>query len=86
MEEFIKDLLVEDAMLVVPALWVIGKIVKETPQIKDWTIPYILLGIGVILTVGILGVNVDALIQGVLVSGLSVFGHQIFIQTKEGRV
>lgn len=83
MLEFIKELLIEEAIIVVPVLWVLGKIVKETPRVKDWTIPYILLVIGIVLTIGILGVNVDAIIQGILVSGLAVFGHQLFIQTKE---
>ena len=83
MLEFIKELLIEEAIMVVPVLWVLGKIVKETPRVKDWTIPYILLVIGILLTIGILGVNVDAIIQGILVSGLAVFGHQLFIQTKE---
>lgn len=83
MLEFIKELLIEEAIIVVPVLWVLGKIVKETPRVKDWTIPYILLVIGIALTIGILGVNVDSIIQGILVSGLAVFGHQLFIQTKE---
>lgn len=81
--EFIRELLVEDALIVVPVLWVLGKIVKGTPKARDWTIPYILLGLGIVFTIGILGFNVDAVIQGVLVSGVAVFGHQLLIQTRE---
>lgn len=84
MLEFIRELLVEEALIVVPVLWILGKIVKGTPRVKDWTIPYILLGIGIVLTMGILGPNVDAVIQGVLVSGAAVFGHQLLVQTVEG--
>ncbi|RLQ96130.1 phage holin family protein [Falsibacillus albus] len=75
--------IVNQALILIPVLWIIGKIVKKTPKIKDWVIPYILLITGVVLAGFIMGFSVQSFIQGVLVAGASVFGHQIVKQTIE---
>ena len=81
--EFLNEYLIEEALIVIPALLILGKIIKETPKIKSWTIPYILLVLGVSATVAMLGINVDAIIQGILVSGAAVFGHELYKQVKD---
>lgn len=81
--EFLNEYLVEEALIIIPVLLILGKIIKETPQIKDWLIPYILLGIGVLLSILLLGINADAVIQGVLVAGASVFGHELYTQARD---
>ena len=73
--------IVEEALIVIPVLWVIGKLLKEIPKIQNWLIPWILLVIGVLATMGIMGFTVESAIQGVLVAGASVFGHQLLKQT-----
>lgn len=76
------DYIVDQALVVIPVLLILGKIFKDTPKVKDWSIPYILLVLGIIFAVGLMGFSVDAIIQGVLVSGAAVFGHQLFVQVK----
>lgn len=83
MQEILKEFLVEEALIVIPALLILGAIIKATPKIEDWTIPYILLGLGVAFTVSLTGFNVDSIIQGVLVSGAAVFGNQLYKQAKD---
>lgn len=56
---------------------------KSTPNFKDWLIPYVLLILGIVFAVFLMGFNVDAVIQGVLVSGAAVFGHELYKQGKE---
>lgn len=80
--DYLNEYIVEQALVVIPVLLIMGKIVKETPLFKDWLIPYILLAIGITLTCGLMGINIDAVIQGVLVSGAAVFGHELFKQAK----
>lgn len=80
--DFIIDYIVDQALIVIPVLLILGKIFKETPNIKDWLIPYVLLILGVCFATFLMGFNVDAVIQGVLVSGAAVFGHQLFVQGK----
>jgi hypothetical protein len=75
--------IMDEALILIPVLMIIGKIVKNTPKIKNWVIPYILLGLGVILAGFMMGFNAESIIQGILVSGTAVFGHQIVKQTLE---
>lgn len=82
MGELLNEYIVEQALIVIPVLLILGTIIKGTPNIKDWLIPYVLLVLGVVFTVFLIGLNVDAVIQGVLVSGAAVFGHQLYAQAK----
>jgi len=84
--EILYDHIIEQALIVVPVLLVIGKVLKNTPKIQDWVIPYFLLLLGVLFTIGILGINMQAIVQGVLVSGAAVFANQLYKQysNKEG--
>lgn len=76
----LNEYIIEQALIVIPVLLILGKMIKETPNVKDWLIPYILLVIGAALTIALIGFNADAVIQGILVSGAAVFGHQLFKQ------
>ena len=84
--EFLYEYIIEQALIVVPVLLVIGQILKSTPKMQDWLIPYILLALGVALVIGIMGINVQAIVQGVLVSGAAVFANQLYKQysSKDG--
>ncbi|RDI45886.1 phage holin family protein [Falsibacillus pallidus] len=75
--------IMDEALILIPVLMVIGKIIKNTPKIKNWVIPYILLVLGVVFAGLIMGFSMDSFFQGVLVAGTSVFGHQIVKQTIE---
>ncbi|WML44710.1 phage holin family protein [Neobacillus sp. PS3-40] len=75
--------IMDEALILIPVLMIIGKIVKNTPKIKNWLIPYILLVLGVVLAGLMMGFSVNSFIQGVLVAGTAVFGHQIVKQTIE---
>lgn len=83
MVEFLNEYLIEEALIVIPALLILGKFIKDTPNVKDWLIPYMLLVLGIVFSVALIGFNVDAFLQGVLVSGASVFGNQLYKQYKE---
>ena len=75
--------IVENALVLIPALWVIGAIIKKIPNAPDWIIPFVLLGLAVAGAIGLLGFSVDSIIQGVLVAGAAVFGNQIIKQGNE---
>ena len=68
--------------------WSIGAALKRTPHIADWTIPYLLLGIGIFIS-GLYVFVVDgvcpmsaftAITQGTLLSIASVGGNQLVKQ------
>ena len=82
--ENVLNFIVDNALVLVPVIYVIGSILKGTEAIKDKYIPVILLPIGVLLSMFLLGFNVQAFIQGVLVVGVSVYGNQLVKQIKKG--
>lgn len=69
-----------NALILVPVLYIIGMILKSTPKVSDWTIPYILLPLGILGTIGLIGFSLDSVIQGILVAGAAVFTNQLIKQ------
>lgn len=76
------EYIVENALVLVPVLNIIGMIIKNTEKIPDKYIPLILLFFGIVRTVAILGLSPDSVVQGVLVTGTAVYGNQVVKQLK----
>ena len=72
--------LAENMLPLVPFLYVVGMILKDTEKIKDKYIPLILLPIGVLFSLLITGLSPDGVIQGVLATGITVYGNQVIKQ------
>jgi len=83
MMEMLNEYIIEQALIVIPVLLILGKIIKSTDVIKDKYIPLTLLFVGVVFAIALIGFNVDAVIQGILVAGAAVFGHELYKQSKE---
>lgn len=81
MEINLMNYIVEQALILVPVLYILGLMLKQTKQIKDWTIPWILLVCGVCGSIALIGPNANAVIQGILTAGAAVFGDQLVKQT-----
>lgn len=67
--------------VLVPALWVIGYALKQTPRIPDWTIIWILLGLSLGIGTFAFGLSFNGIVNGIIAAGVAVFGHQMFKQT-----
>lgn len=76
------EYIVDKALILIPVLLILGKMLKSTPRCPDWCIPWILLVCGIALSVLMLGVHVDAVIQGALAAGAAVYGNQLWKQTQ----
>lgn len=78
------DFLSQNYYMLVPALWVIGYALKQTPFVPDWSILWILVIISV--TVGSIayGFSINGVINGIIAAGVAVLGHQMMKQTIEG--
>lgn len=79
----ILDYIVKEVYILIPVLYIIGMFLKKVPKLKDWSIPWILLGLGVLGGFFLAGLSIHGLIQGILVAGASVFANQLYKQTKE---
>lgn len=77
-------------------LYLIGMMLKKTPKVTDWGIPYILTGISLLLAVIYVLATTEitgyqdslmalftAMVQGILCAGLAVYGNQLVKQGKE---
>lgn len=64
------EYITENALILIPVLYVIGMFLKALEFIKDKYIPCILLAIGIAFSIALIGFNVNAVIQGVLVTNL----------------
>ena len=71
----------QNALILIPTLYVLGMIIKNTEKVNDKYIPIILLIAGITGAVGIMGVSADSVIQGVLVTGASVYTNQLIKQS-----
>ena len=69
--------------VVVAACWALGIILKNTPQVPDWTIVYAVTAAAVAVVVALQGFTVQSVIQGILCGAFAVYGHQVVKQTKE---
>ena len=78
--EMLKDYILDNALILIPVIYVVGAILKGTELIKDKYIPVILLPIGVILAMLLVGFNVNGFIQGILVTGVAVYANQLVKQ------
>lgn len=70
----------ENALILIPALFVLGEIIKGVKLIDNKWIPLILLPVGLAGALALGGLTVDAAIQGVLVTGATVYGDQLIKQ------
>ena len=70
----------ENAIILVPVLYIIGNILKGTELLKDKYIPVVLTPIGIAFSIAIIGVNAQAVVQGILVTGAAVYSNQLLKQ------
>lgn len=78
--EMLKDYIMDNALILIPVIYVLGMMLKGTEKVPDKYIPIILLPIGIILAMLIAGFTVDGFIQGVLVVGVAVYANQLIKQ------
>ncbi|MDQ6419924.1 phage holin family protein [Paenibacillus sp. LHD-117] len=48
MENEIIQYIVSEALVLMPVLFIFGLLLKNTPKVADWTIPWVLLVVGVV--------------------------------------
>ena len=78
--------IIEEGIIMIPALYIIGAIIKHTDIMANKWIPLTLLVISLILTPLVIGgYNPDNIIQSILVAGVTVFGDQLIKQSREVR-
>lgn len=81
--EMLLKFVVEQAYVLIPALWILGMFLKNTPKVQDWVIPWVLLVAGIVGAVALMGVTAEAALQGIIVTGVAVLGYNLYKQTTQ---
>ena len=94
--ESIKDYIKPELLVVAIVLYLIGMGLKKTEKVNDKYIPLILGAIGIVIALiytlatssfsgyqSVLMMIFTALVQGILVAGLAVYGNQVVKQVKK---
>ena len=78
--------IIEEGLIMIPALYIIGEIIKFTGVLNNKWIPLTLLVFSVLFTPLLLGgFTPDNIVQAVLVTGVTVLGDQLIKQSGKVR-
>lgn len=78
------EFIVEEAYIMMPALWVVGFVIKKTEHIRDKYIPFVLLVASLLLSPWMLGgYSPQNVIQAILVAGGAVLADNLYRQSKK---
>ncbi len=73
----------DNKLILIPVIYIISYIIKQTMIVSEKLIPLILLAVGIILSVLMGGDSIiNNVVQGILVTGATVLTDQIIVQTK----
>ncbi|SPT61704.1 Uncharacterised protein [Aerococcus viridans] len=79
------DYVVQEGLVMVPVLFIIGEIIKGTELLGNKWIPLALLVVSIGFTPLVLGAyTADNIVQAVLVAGVTVFGNELVKQSSKG--
>lgn len=77
--------IVEEGLIMIPVLYILGEMIKHTEVLSNKWIPVILLVISIGFTPLVInGYNPDTIVQAILVAGVTVFGDQLVKQLRKG--
>ncbi|MFC4102898.1 phage holin family protein [Paenibacillus xanthanilyticus] len=77
--------LIDPSLVVVVAVcWVLGYILKQTPQVPDWSIIFIVTAFAIGAVILTLGLTIESVLQGILCGAVAVYGNQIIKQGVKG--
>lgn len=80
------NFIIEEGLIMIPVLYIIGEIIKFTGVLNNKWIPLTLLVFSILFTPLLLGgFTPDNIVQAVLVTGVTVLGDQLIKQTGKVR-
>ena len=80
------NFIIEEGLIMIPVLYIIGEIIKFTGVLNNKWIPLTLLIFSLLFTPLLLGgFTPDNIVQAVLVTGVTVLGDQLIKQTGKVR-
>lgn len=83
----ILNYVVQEGLVMIPVLFIIGEIIKGTELLGNKWIPLVLLVVSLGFTPLVLGTyDANNVVQAILVAGATVFGNELIKQSSKGDV
>jgi len=79
----VKQYVEPEMLILVPVLLFFGWMMKTTPNIPNWVIPYVNTVIAIAGGVVLASTTVDGVIQGVLISAMSTLLYNLYRQWRK---
>lgn len=73
-----------DAFILVPALFFLGIFLRQTPRLPEWSHAWIQLAFGVVACLLYYGFIIQAVVQGILVTGAAVIFRDLIEDSIDG--
>lgn len=73
-----------DAFILIPVLYVIGRLLRQTPYIPIWSYAWIQLFFAVISCLLYYGLEIPSVVQGILVTGAAMVSTDLLHNTIDG--
>lgn len=70
--EFLETFIRAESLIMIPVLYLINLFLKQTPRVPLWVAPWVLLVVGVGFCLMYYGMDITAVVQGILVAGAAV--------------
>ena len=77
------DYISDNALVLIPVIYIVGMFLKGLEGVSDKYIPFVLMFVSIAFSVAMLGLNVDSIIQGILIAGATVLSNQLIKQSKK---
>ena len=81
--ENLYNFIIEEVLILIPVLYIIGMKIKKMEKINDKYIPVLLMFISIILSNLLIGFGINATLQGILISGATIMCNQFTKQLKK---
>lgn len=82
--EMILGFIIEGGLIMIPTLWFVGLIIRNTKKIENHYIPFILIVLSIGLTPLLIGgYNAENIVQAILVTAGAVLTNEVIKQGKE---
>jgi len=79
----VKQYVEPEMLILIPILLFFGWMMKKTPIIPNWVIPYVNTVVAIAGGIALVETVVDGIIQGILVSALSTLSYNMYNQWKK---
>ncbi|MCM3632333.1 MULTISPECIES: phage holin family protein [Paenibacillus] len=83
---FVKQYVEPELLILIPVLLFFGWMMKRTPNIPNWVIPYVNTAIAIAGGVVLAATIVDGIIQGILVSAMTTLSHNLYSQWRKKNI